>query len=98
MLSSVNYVKAWNRENIGVGVSSKVGVVLPKRNTTGGGTSLGGGKRDFMQSIFMVKGGRERNVSGRKADKDISTNTCRAEHNIGAKSDPKPPLFAKQQR
>ena len=52
MLSSVDHIEAGDGKNIGGGVSGDVGVVLPERNSPGGGTGLTGGKRNC--NLFKV--------------------------------------------
>jgi len=45
VFSSVDDIEARNRHGLGDGVFGNLGVVLPKRNSLGGGSGLGGGKR-----------------------------------------------------
>lgn len=47
MLSSVDNIEAWNGKNIGGGVSSNVSIMLPKRNSLGGGSGLTGSEGDW---------------------------------------------------
>jgi hypothetical protein len=46
VLSTIDNIEAWNREDIRGRVSSDIGVVLPERNTPGSGSGLTGGKRN----------------------------------------------------
>jgi len=46
VLSTIDNIEAWNRENIRGGVSSNIGVVLPERNSLGSGSGLTGSKRN----------------------------------------------------
>jgi len=46
VFSSIDHIEARNGKDIGVGVSSKVGIMLPERHSLGSSSSLGSGKRD----------------------------------------------------
>jgi hypothetical protein len=41
VLSTINHIEAWHRKSVRVGVSSKISIVLVKRNSFARGTSLG---------------------------------------------------------
>jgi hypothetical protein len=47
VLSSIDNIKARNREDIRSGVASNVSVVLPEWNASGSSSGLGGGKREY---------------------------------------------------
>ena len=46
VFSSVNDVETWDRESVGDGVSSNVGIMFPERNATSSGSGLSDGQGD----------------------------------------------------
>jgi hypothetical protein len=52
MLSAIDDIEARNRKDVGVWVSSDIGIVLPERNTPSSSSSFTGGKGDCDDERF----------------------------------------------
>jgi hypothetical protein len=46
MVTSIDDIEAWDGECVGIGVASNIRIMLPKGDSLGGSSSLGGGKRN----------------------------------------------------